>query len=197
VENSRSMVFDLGFEFVQMRAGSACGGPRRSGETDTAGPHQPFAEAVAAHPQRHVEEITAHAAAVVGRRQKGHIAAQRAQVAHVVGDPFQLQCDGADDVSPGIGLAFRSAPQPPGPCTGCGRWRCHRRYPRPKSAAAWASAFSNSVLDPAVLVPQLNLQVQHPLADAVEPEMTGLDNAGVHRPHGHLVDLFAFHGIVS
>jgi hypothetical protein len=61
------------------------------GKPDAAGPHQPLAKAVAAEQQAHVEKITAHAAAVIGRRQKGHIAAQGAQVAHMVGDALQFQ----------------------------------------------------------------------------------------------------------
>jgi hypothetical protein len=52
--------------------------------------------------QGHVEKIAAHAAAVIGRRQKGDIAAQGAQVAHMVGDALQFQSDGADDLGPGI-----------------------------------------------------------------------------------------------
>ena len=47
-----------------------------------------------------------------------------------------------------------------------------------------------------MLVTQLNFQVQHTLSDAIEPELTGLDNAGMYRPHRHLMDFIAFHGIV-
>ncbi len=43
-------------------------------------------------------------------------------------------------------------------------------------------------LDSAVLVAQHDLQEQHLLAVRLEPEMPGLDDAGVHRPDGHLVD---------
>ena len=52
-------------------------------------------------------------------------------------------------------------------------------------------------LDPPVLVSQLNLQMQHALADAVEAEMPGLDHAGMHRSHGHLVNLLPVHGVVG
>jgi hypothetical protein len=52
------------------------------------------------------------------------------------------------------------------------------------------------LLDAAVLVAQLNLQVQDPLADAVEPEMARFDHSGMHRPHGHFVNLFPRNGIV-
>jgi hypothetical protein len=96
-------VVDLGFEFTD--AGSQVATVVVvHGEPHAAGAHQSFAEAVAAEQQGHVEEITAHAAAVVGRRQKGHIAAQRPQVAHMVGDAFQFQADGADDPGTVIGL---------------------------------------------------------------------------------------------
>jgi hypothetical protein len=46
--------------------------------------NESFAEAVAAEQQRHVQKIAAHAAAVVGRRQKGHVAAQGSQVADMI-----------------------------------------------------------------------------------------------------------------
>src|SRR5579863_8897947 len=45
--------------------------------------------------------------------------------------------------------------------------------------------------DAAVLVPQRNLEMDHTLAVAVEAEMAGLDDAGMHRPHRHLMDLRA------
>jgi hypothetical protein len=47
-----------------------------------------------------------------------------------------------------------------------------------------------------VLVPQLDFQVQHAFADAVEAEMARFDHAGMYRSHGHFVDLITLYGIV-
>ena len=58
------------------------------------------------------------------------------------------------------------------------------------------SAFQQQLLDAAMLIPQVDFQVQHPLADAIEPEMAGFDHAGMHRPDGDLVNLLAFDGII-
>jgi hypothetical protein len=46
-------------------------------------------------------------------------------------------------------------------------------------------------LDAAVLVAELDLEVDDALADAVEPERAGLDHAGVDRPDRDRVDLLA------
>ncbi len=97
-------MLDLGFEFADS-GGQVATVVVVHGETNAAGAHQSFAEAVAAEQQRHVEKITAHPAAVIGRRQKGHVAAQRAQVSHMVGDALQLETDGADDLGAVIGLS--------------------------------------------------------------------------------------------
>jgi hypothetical protein len=53
-----------------------------------------------------------------------------------------------------------------------------------------ASPFRQKLLDAAVLVAQLDFQVQDPFADAVEAEMPRFDDTGVHRPHGHFMNLF-------
>ena len=47
-----------------------------------------------------------------------------------------------------------------------------------------------------MLIAQLNFEMQHPFADTIEPEMAGLDDAGVHRSDGYLVNLIAFHSII-
>ncbi len=57
-------------------------------------------------------------------------------------------------------------------------------------------ALDQEPFNPPVLIAQLDFQVKHTLADAVETKMAGLDHAGVHRPHRHLVDLFTLHSVV-
>ena len=47
-------------------------------------------------------------------------------------------------------------------------------------------------LYPAVLISQLDFQVQHPLTDAVETKVTGFDHPGVHRTDRNLVLLNKF-----
>ena len=47
-------------------------------------------------------------------------------------------------------------------------------------------------LHTAMLVPQRNLQMKDLLPVALEPEMAWLNDPGMHRPHGHLMDLLAF-----
>ena len=57
---------------------------------------------------------------------------------------------------------------------------------------ALVGATGERTLDTAVLVAERDLQVQHPLAVALEAEMARLDHAGVHGPDRDLVDLVAF-----
>ena len=54
-------------------------------------------------------------------------------------------------------------------------------------------AAGERLLDAAVLVAERDLEVQHLLARALEAEVPRLDDAGVHRPDGDLVDLAALH----
>ena len=58
-----------------------------------AGSDETLAKAVAAYPQAQVQKIATHAAAVIGRRQKSHVAAQCAKVANVIGNALQFQTE--------------------------------------------------------------------------------------------------------
>ena len=49
------------------------------------------------------------------------------------------------------------------------------------------------LLDPAMLIAERYLQVEDPLAVALEAEVPGLDHAGVHGAYGDLVHAVAFH----
>src|SRR5439155_17063555 len=57
--------------------------------------------------------------------------------------------------------------------------------------AALVGAAAQRALDAAVLVPERDFQMYDPLAVAVEAEMARLDDPGMHRPDGHLMDLGA------
>ena len=56
---------------------------------------------------------------------------------------------------------------------------------------ARARAADHRLLDAAVLIAQGDLEVEDALAVALEAEVAGLDDARMHRPDGHLVDLLA------
>ena len=54
-------------------------------------------------------------------------------------------------------------------------------------------ATEEGLLHAAMLIAQGDLQMEDPLAVALEPEVARLDHARVDGPHGHLVDLLALH----
>jgi hypothetical protein len=70
-----------------------------------------------------------------------------------------------------------------------GRVACHGFNLMPRGAMR---AADQRALDAAMLVAERDLEVQDLFAVALEPEMAGLDDAGVHGPDRHLVDLAAF-----
>ena len=59
--------------------------------------------------------------------------------------------------------------------------------------AALVRAAPHPPLHPPVLETQCDLKVVHPLPVTLKPEMPGLDDPRMHRPHGHLVDFLAGH----
>ena len=83
-------------------------------------------------------------------------------------------------------------------------WAWHRLWPTEVSPAMFsamkgsrlASADSSRFFNAPVLVAQLDLQIQHPFADAVEAEMARFDHAGMHRTDGHLVDFIPGNRII-
>ena len=72
------------------------------GKTDAAWSDQSLAETITAQKKGHVEKIAAHATAIVGRWKEGDVAAQGAQITHVIGDAFKLQGNRANRRGPGI-----------------------------------------------------------------------------------------------
>ena len=65
--------------------------------------------------------------------------------------------------------------------------------------ARWISV-EQQFFDTAVLVSEHNFEVKYFFAVALEAEMTGLDDAGVHRPHRHFMNFVAIdpiEGIVA
>ena len=174
------------------RAGE--GGGRRlvEVEADAAGDEQAAPEPVAADLGERVQEVGAQRAAVRRGRQVPDVARERAEVADVVREPLELEGDAAqrerarrrlpagerlDRLHVGEGVAHR----------GVARDRLGERERAPVRAAA------QQPLDPAVLVPEDDLEVEHLLAVALEAEVAGLDDAGVHRADRDLVHLLALH----
>jgi hypothetical protein len=83
-------------------------------------------------------------------------------------------------------------------------WAMHRLWPTEVSPAIPSAIIGHpfglrseqQLFHAPVLVSQLDLQVQHALADAIEAEMARFDHSGMHRSHGDLVDLITLYGIV-
>src|SRR5438309_1534970 len=64
-------------------------------EADAARADHAATEAAAAQERGHVEELSAKAPAERHRRQESDVARQRAEIAHVVGEPLELERDPA------------------------------------------------------------------------------------------------------
>ncbi len=159
---------------------------------DAAGTDEPAAEAVAAKERGHVEELAAQPAAVRGGRHERHVAGERAEVAGVRGQPLELERERAQCVRArrDFTAAERLERLRVRESVADGRVArqlldlVHRARVRPPDQRA---------LEAAVLVAEHDLEVQHLLAVALEAEVAGLDDAGVHGPDGDLVHLIAFH----
>jgi hypothetical protein len=69
-------------------------------EQDAAGPDQAASETVSANQRRQVQKIAANASAKTRRGQIADVTGQRAEVAGMIGEPFQFQRDGAQRLRP-------------------------------------------------------------------------------------------------
>ncbi len=154
-------------------------------------PDQAAAEPAAAEQGGRVQEIAADASAIRGRGQEADVARQGPEVPRVVCQPLQLERHAAQRLRPQATAGPRPAPRSPGstpsacptevsPATCSIRWIVRLSGPP-------ASARSN----PAMLIAEGDLQVEDVLAVALETEVPRLDDTGVHRPDGDLVDLMA------
>jgi hypothetical protein len=122
-------------------------------------------------------------------RQRG-VVAERAEVAEVRGDPLALEQQRAQppralgDGCAGGGFERHAV----GPRVGDRRIARHAAgEPMPVERRE----LGESLLDPLVRVAEPFLEAQHLLADDREPEVTGLDDARMHRPDRNLVDTVA------
>ena len=80
-------------------------------EPPAAGPDEPATEPVAAEQRGHVEEIAADPAAERSRGQVGHVAGERAEVAGVVGQPFEFERYGSQGLRACTALEIRTGPR--------------------------------------------------------------------------------------
>ena len=110
----------------------------------------------------------------------------------MVGQPFELQGDAAQHLGTQRTARARPAPR--------SRWQYAVAWPTEVSPASvsmrWMVRLSGPPikrsLDSAMLVAERDLQVEDVLAVALEAEVARLDDAGVNRADGDLVDLLAF-----
>ncbi len=155
-----------------------------------AGAHQAAPETAAAELRRQIQVVAANPAAVRGRRQEADVARQRAKIAGVVGQAFELEGDtperGAARREPRLGERFHDL--------AVGGRMPDRRVSsrrlgvvdRPAVRATRKRSF-----DTPVLVSEADLEKEDLLAMALEAEMPRLDDTGVHRTDADLVDLGA------
>ena len=163
----------------------------REVESDAAGPDEPAPEARAAELRRHVQEVSAQPPAVRRRREIGDVAGERAEVADVVREALELERDAAD----GVGVRGHH-----GAGERLDRLAVRQRVADRRVARGGLHVRQGPLrrpahegpLDAAMLVAERDLEVKDLLAVALEPEVPGLDHAGVDRADRDLVDLVPF-----
>jgi hypothetical protein len=163
-------------------------------ERHAARPDEAATEPVPRDEHEQVQELAAQPAEVRGAGLVRHIPRQRAQVPHVIGKPLQLERDAADALRP---RALLTARQRFDRATVRARVRDHR-VPRDglrHQHRALSRETLEQSLDAAMLVPEHDLEKEHLLAVRLEPEVTRLDDACVHRSHRDFVHLLALHAV--
>ena len=124
---------------------------------------------------------------------EGDVIAHRPEVGHVVVHPFELEQDAAQHPSARWWCARRRILE----SQAVGKVVADRRVtgdPFRQFDTGGGGAALEQPLDALVDEPQPGLDVQDGLADDREAEVARLDDAGVHRTDGDLVDARAFHG---
>ena len=152
--------------------------------------HQAVAEAPVGGPQH----ALAQDAAMGVEQREGGVVADRADVAEVVGEALQLGHQGAQPDGARWGLDAERGLH--GACEGqrVGH-RAVARHAPGKPGRALDGRAEHQAVDALVHVAQSLLQPHHGLAVAMEAEMAGLDDAGVHGPDGDLMQRRALGGV--
>ena len=161
-------------------------------EHDTARPDHAPPKTVAAEQGRDVEHVAAEASAIGQGGQEAHVARQRAQIADMVGNPFQLQGHAAEELpagrhagcAEGLHGAAVGGRMSGGAVAGQGLGVMDR---------ARTGSAQHRPFHAAMLVAQGDFQMVDRLTMALEAEMAGLDNASVDRTDRDLMDLLARH----
>ena len=154
------------------------------------GPDPAAAEPAAAQQRGQVQHIAAQPAAIGGGRQKADIAGERAEIADVIGDPLQFQRDDAQRGRPrrAFGAGQRLDQLAIGGRVTGGGIAGDRLG---EMDASLVRAAAQRRLDAAMLVAERDFEMEDALAVAIEAEMPGLDDPGMHRADRDLVDLRA------
>jgi len=134
---------------------------------------------------------------IKGRMTQGKIFIPGAELdlVDVVGDAFQFETDGADDFRAGIDLDAGKGLHGLGVAEAVADRGVSGNVFGDKGQSSGIGR-QKQFFGPAVLVSQLDFQVQDPLTDAVETKMARFDHAGMHRADRHLMDPIAFHRII-
>ena len=183
LDDFRSYLPDLGDDKLGVIVAEGHGNPARTNQSP--------AEAVSRKNNEEVQKLTADPSVISGRRIEGHVAAQGAKVADMAGQAFQLKGSGAQ----GPSRYIRIVTQGQGfHCLGIGDAVGHGCIPG-NSFDHYRQAFERErrqeLFNAAVLVAQLNFEMQDLFADALETEVAGLDDAGMDGTDTDLVDLFS------
>ncbi len=152
--------------------------------------HQPMAETGGGRAQN----LFAQNAALGMHERKRRIVADRADVAEMVRQPFQLRHQRSQiararrrfDIQRRLDGVRKGDP--------VGDGGSRRRFAPASRAACAMRRARHQQLDPLVHVAEALLEPHHRFAAAGETEMPRLDDAGVHRADGDLVQRVAFHG---
>src|SRR5450830_1894440 len=156
--------------------------------TVPARPDEPAPESGAADLRRHVQKVSAQASAVRRGGEIGDVARQGTEVADVVREPLELERDPANRMG---------AHGNHGAGEGLDRLAVRHRMADRRIARDGFHVRQGPLrrpaherpLDAAMLVTEGDLEVEDLLAVALEPEVPGLDHAGVDRADRDLVDL--------
>ena len=162
-------------------------------ESHTARPDEPPAEPGAAELRRHVEEVAPETPAEGRRGQVRHVARERAEIAGMVGQPFELERDSPE----GLRACADPGPRERLDQVGVGQRVADRRVARGRLHVVdrpFRRSPDERGLDAAVLIAEGDLEMEDVLAMTLETEVAGLDDARVDGPDGDLVDFGSGHG---
>ena len=169
---------------------------RRKRSARTARDDGVASETVAADESRHVEIFTADTSAERCGLKKRDIPGERAEVARMIGDAFQFQKKRADaqrvTVRRGETLRERAFRQFRERDRGGGGRIARAGFGKRDLTRQISVCGDDRIFNPAMLIPEEYLEIEHILAHALETEMSGLDDARMDGSDGDLMRGCAF-----